>query len=211
MYTIHKDERVYLVDKSNNYKEFKSYTDFLIDRYRHRQWRNPNIKTLRDYLRPQNIARELSQNIGNNWNDTYIHFIPEKAGSWVGEDVKAVVDFILLDANFRVINSAQIRKDLDNYKVKKYTKRNWFKDYEWLGFRNGPVPGVHKIRWKFKSYYRRPRTTQERRISCGYKEYVRFSRNVINLPTTYDDVRRSSNGSRCWKDCTKKRKQWVRY
>jgi len=211
MHTINKDERVYLVDRDNNYEEFKSYTDFLLARYRKRQWRDPNRKTLREYFRPKSIAKELSQNIGNNWNDTYIYFEPIKTGSWIGKDIRSTVDFLLLDANFRVINTEQIEKDLDNYVPKKYTKRNRFKEYEWLGFRNGPVPYTGKRKWHFSHYYRRPKTTQERRLSCGHAPYVRACRNLMNLANSWDDMYRSDFHSICWKDCTKKKKQWMRY
>jgi hypothetical protein len=211
MHTINKDVRVYLVDRDNNYEEFKSYADFLLARYRKRQWLDPNRKTLREYFRPKSIATVLSQNIGNNWNDTYIHFVPEKPGGWLGKDVKDKIELILLDANFRVINTEKIKKDLDNYVPKKYTKRNRFKEYEWLGFRNGPVPYTRKRRWHFNQYYKRPKTTQERRLSCGCNPYVRACRNVKNLPNSWDDMHRGDSHTTCWKDCTKKKKQWMRY
>ena len=40
-----------------------------------------------------------------------------------------------------------------------------------------------------------------------YKQYVRAKRR--HLPTTWDDIRISSNDDRSWKNCTKKKKQWM--
>ena len=72
-------------------------------------------------------------------------------------------------------------------------------------FRSGPVPYIHNPRGY--CYIRLPHTTRELKDNCNdmYKDYVRGKRKF--LPTSYDDIVR--NRSRSWKDCTKKRKQWM--
>lgn len=72
-------------------------------------------------------------------------------------------------------------------------------------FRIDPVPGRGK-RIPYKVYYRKIRTTQERRMSLVYPEYTRVKRNMRNLPTTWDDIYRNDSFNKCWKH-SKKRKQ----
>lgn len=75
-------------------------------------------------------------------------------------------------------------------------------------FRNGPVPGIHKIRGY--NYIRSPHTTRELRDNCNDK-YINFVRGKRKkLPTLYDDIAVTSNKSKSWKDCTKKEKQWIK-
>lgn len=74
-------------------------------------------------------------------------------------------------------------------------------------YRYDPVPGVKHWRNSFKSYYRRMRTTQERRWACVHKEYVRGKRNYINLPNSWDDFCYSRR-EKGWKRSRKKR-QWM--
>lgn len=57
-------------------------------------------------------------------------------------------------------------------------------------------------------YFRRPRTTQERRWNEAHRKYVRGRRSPKLLPTTWDDMYKSSVDSRSWKDKFKKRRQW---
>ena len=40
-------------------------------------------------------------------------------------------------------------------------------------------------------------------------EYIRPSHRVKNLPNSWDDEPCSRYDSKCWKDCSKKRKQWM--
>lgn len=74
-------------------------------------------------------------------------------------------------------------------------------------FRIDPVPGTGH--WRKYCWLRHVRTTNERRQNSApeIKEFVRPARRAHNLPTVYDDIRRGQ--SRSWKDCTKKRKQWM--
>lgn len=69
----------------------------------------------------------------------------------------------------------------------------------WNG--EGPVPGVRRHRG-FR-YFRRPRTTQERRQAFAVREdkepAPRARRNATNLPNSYDDIGRSYIEARNWK------------
>ena len=62
-------------------------------------------------------------------------------------------------------------------------------------YRYDPVPGVHK--YPKGHYYRRIRTTQERRWSCFDHEYFRMKRNHKNIPNSWDDIQR--HFQRNWK------------
>lgn len=201
MHTVHKDFRVYLVDRNNDYQEFESYEKFIDYTAKAAYYRRQgNSIRWWHFESPLHYA---IRDIGNNWNDTY-QTCDEKYRT-----VVSTVDYILLDANFKVINTTKIKIDIDKYVHKGYNRcYRRFKDYEWLGFRTGPVPGTGVGRWHFRSYYKRPKTTQERRASHAHNGYVRAKRNDRHLPNTWDDIHKKYWNRRCWKDCTKKHKQW---
>ena len=60
-----------------------------------------------------------------------------------------------------------------------------------------------------RGYFRRPRTTQERKWNEAHQKYVRGRRSPKLLPTTWDDQFNSRGDSRSWKDKFKKRRQWM--
>lgn len=77
-------------------------------------------------------------------------------------------------------------------------------------FRCDPVPFVWGPYRGFYCWYKRPKTTQERRMSYFYGEYVRPKRRNHNLPNAWDDWRRSDiRTRRSWKN-KKIRKQWMK-
>lgn len=76
----------------------------------------------------------------------------------------------------------------------------------YLGFRNGPVPGVHKG-GRYGNSLRHPKTRQEIAANSYDKEYSRAKRRGFNLPTYYDDIGRSNWNAKSWKN-QKIRKQW---
>ncbi len=82
----------------------------------------------------------------------------------------------------------------------------WWKSHEGkYYYRCGPVPSTGH-RWG-KRCYRRPQTTNEYKLNTDpeYKNYTRGKRR--HLPTAWDDI--SLTYSKSWKDCTKKKKQWM--
>ena len=122
-------------------------------------------------------------------------------------------EYIVFDSMFRIIDVRLYEKEILSFVAPKNRKRKWSKpEFEYRyektkpEFRNGPVPNTgHK--WRFRNYYRRPRTTQEIRYNSipEYESFVRKKRRYI--PTVYDDIPR--NIYRSWKHQGKKRKQWM--
>jgi hypothetical protein len=77
-------------------------------------------------------------------------------------------------------------------------------------FRIDPVPFIFNFKGNFKNWYKRPKSTQERRLSFAYEGYVRGKRKSCNLPNAWDDYQRSDNRTRkSWKN-KKIRKQWMK-
>ena len=76
--------------------------------------------------------------------------------------------------------------------------------YHGYRYRIDSVPFIGKRRWRFSNYYRRMRTTQERRTNYAYEGYTRGKRR--NLSEAWDDIPRSNYYDRSWKNCTKKSK-----
>jgi len=74
-------------------------------------------------------------------------------------------------------------------------------------YRFDPVPGIHHFKNAIRYYYRRIKTTQERRWALAHKEYVRGKRRFTSLPNSWDDLRNSKEHIKNWKR-TKKRRQW---
>ena len=95
-------------------------------------------------------------------------------------------------------------------------RSRWFNKSRWIWwlsnkphtFRSGPVPCIRHNRVGLRCY-RHPRTTQERRLLCDplHREYGRARRR--KLPHTWDDISFGYAFPKCWKDCSKKRKQWM--
>jgi len=75
-------------------------------------------------------------------------------------------------------------------------------------FRCGPVPCIRHGRCLGRCY-RKPHTTQELRSLSDpdHREYSRARRRGI--PSTWDDIWFSNAYPKSWKDCTKKKKQWL--
>jgi len=89
---------------------------------------------------------------------------------------------------------------------------HWRIRYDASTFRTAPVPGTGKRGGGH--YFRRPRTTQERRAASAFgtdRDYieaggkVRASRNATNLVSAWDDIHRSRD-DRSWK--SSRRTQW---
>lgn len=100
-----------------------------------------------------------------------------------------------------------------NKRAKGYRNR-WYRDRYNFVFRDGPVPRTGKRSWG--SCWRHPKTTAERR-SAAYmvhdeemKDYnikIRGRRSFSNLPSVYDDFRRTNVNSKSWKN-QKRKHQW---
>lgn len=78
-------------------------------------------------------------------------------------------------------------------------------------FRVDPVPFCHGYsNWHFGCHYKRPKSTQERRLTFAYPEFVRKKRSFRMLPNAWDDYPRSDRfNKKSWKK-KKIRKQWMK-
>ena len=120
-------------------------------------------------------------------------------------------EYTVFDDDFRIIDMRLYEKEILAYRRPKSFKRKYKNkalEYKYEKtkpeFRNGPVPRTGQRRGH---YLRHPHTFNEMKQNCDpeYIDYVRKRRN--HLPTVYDDIWRYN--SHCWKDQSKKRKQWM--
>lgn len=58
-------------------------------------------------------------------------------------------------------------------------------------------------------YFRRPRTTQERRWNEAHRKFVRGRRSPKMIPSAWEDQYKKAVQSKSWKNKFKKRKQWM--
>ena len=130
--------------------------------------------------------------------------------------------YIFYDGLFRVIDINLFKNEILSFK-KTLGNLDWYNKIfykrKFLNcrvkktisyFRNGPVPGIHKIKGNWP-YFKMPKVMNEKRKNSVIEEYeyIRPSRRVKNLPDDWDDQPCSRYSSKCWKDCSKKRKQWM--
>jgi len=122
------------------------------------------------------------------------------------------VQYIVYDLFMNAVNSKQIEKDILKKEtfIVHYRKHSWrfyslANDPNYMGFRKGPVPLTgHRGRY---NYFRKVKTTQERRMNDAHKGHTRGKRR--NLSTSWDDVGRSDAFIKhSWKKVKKKR-QWM--
>lgn len=137
--------------------------------------------------------------------DTKVHL------DWVGNGWTDLREYVVFDSDYRIIDIRMYEKEILSYVEPKNRKRKWKNkalEYKYEKtkpeFRRGPVP---RTGGRYGHYYRHPKTFNEMKQNTDveYRQYVRKSR--LHLPTVYDDIYRDN--SRCWKDQSKKRKQWM--
>lgn len=150
------------------------------------------------------LSNRFLENFNCTMNDTRVYC------DWTSE-YSDLREYIVFDADFRTIDMRMFEKEILAYQRPKNHKRKWKTkalEYKYEKtkpeFRNGPVPSTGRRRG---SCYRHPKTLNEMRQNCDvkYQEYARKRRS--HLPTAWDDFYRDT--SRCWKDQSKKRKQWM--
>lgn len=123
--------------------------------------------------------------------------------------------YLFLDEENRIFDPRKyINEIIDIIKNNKFTKRKrygyrCFYESQLPDFRKGPVPGTGVRHNHRGSYYRHPKTMNEKRQSANveYKEYIPPKKHILNIPDAWDEIPRSK--SKSWKDQTKKRKQWM--
>lgn len=169
-----KNNKYYLIDRENNFREYKSFEHLV-----------------------SCLGKEFLRYVGNSFNDTYTtwthyyhnpYHIYERIG----------VDYIVMDSLNRVIQTRIIKEAIE--KSVKPERKYWSRldrSKNYLGFRNGPVPFIGKR--GYGKYYRHPKTKQAIVESVYDKKYIRKKRGRRQLPTSWDDVCRSDYNNRSWK------------
>jgi len=119
--------------------------------------------------------------------------------------------FVVRDKFGSVFSSNEVLNDfIARGKLRYRSRCPWIEAKYNFVYRQTPVPRTGKIKGYFKFYYKRPKTTQERRWSCAHKEYVRGKRRNHLLPNAYDDKPRGDIDNRkCWKN-KKVKRQWMK-
>jgi hypothetical protein len=117
--------------------------------------------------------------------------------------------FVVRDKFGSVFSSNEILNDFIDRNYKK-RKGWWFlRKYDYV-YRQTPVPHTGRRRWYFRSYYKHPKTTQEKRQGYEYKEFIRGKRHPANLPDVWEDHPRGDVRSRkSWKN-KKIKRQWMK-
>lgn len=114
--------------------------------------------------------------------------------------------WMVFDKNNSIIDIRNYKKDILKIEKRKYRwYRGGMKEKDLPEFRRGPVP--YTGHYKHYRFYRSPKTRNEFRqnTDAEYKEFVRPNRR--KLPTAWDEIVRDT--PKCWKDQSKKRKQWM--
>lgn len=129
------------------------------------------------------------------------------------EDSTYSTKYIVRDKFGSMFSRNEILKDIYEYNKSKCSKDPYVRKYkEWYDhviFRHTPVPGTGKNKWRFRNYYKKPKTAQEKRWSYAHKKYVRGKRRSHMLPSVWDDrVRGDIRNRKSWKN-RKKYKQWM--
>jgi hypothetical protein len=178
-------EKYYVFDRNYNHIEFYSY-QALLGFLGSRQYYYYSNREYEDYSE----------------YDYYYYYI----------DRKQYYYYDVYDEEFNLLSTAKLRLDISDYRYKDYWpyhRGGWLSvryEKNYLGFRNGPVPGTGNRR-RFYGAYRNPKTTQELRSNQGNNKYIRGRRKKNTLPNAWDDVARSNFKTKSWKN-NKVRKQW---
>lgn len=172
--------------------------DALIERLRKSSrevtsWWNEKTKIKNDFIDDFNCTGKdkMYYNFGNSY----------ETGRWE----YVLRRWMVFDKNNSVIDIRNYKDDILKIEKKKY---HWYRgvdEKDLPEFRKGPVP--YTGHYKYYRVYRHPKTRNELRqnTDAEYKKLVRPKRR--KLPTAWDDIVRDT--PRCWKDQSKKRKQWM--
>jgi len=115
--------------------------------------------------------------------------------------------YIVRDSFGSVFSPTEILHDIKEYNITKH-KEEYNARYNFV-FRSTPVPFTGVKRWKFRNFYKRPKTAQERRWNMAHKKYARGRRSKKYLPDSWWDIPRSDSFvKRSWKK-NKKKRQWM--
>ena len=201
--------KIYNVHKGCFVRVFKTMTELLefLARHQHiNSWwgeYRPGLESVLGYF------NSYLDDVNMNFNDE------KYVGTELSDTSYITRSYIFLDVDNRIFDPrTYIDEIVDIAKNNKFTKqkRSTYRCYnetQLPEFRNGPVPGTGVCHCHRGSYYRRPKTTRDKRDAANveYKEYIAPKRRILNLPDSWDEIPRQS--SKSWKDQSKKRKQWM--
>lgn len=205
------NEKFYVLERDGSCIKFEDYDALL-------KWLSGSF-TWGRRLWDHRDFRRIEQ-CGNNWNDTYMKPGVKGEDDYWWRSIRQHVKYIVYDYTDRVINVEYLKKDLEDFVPKKRDPTCWgfpprwamrFRDKGNYIFRHDPVPGTGGKRWHFRSYYKAPRTTQERKLygDLDHRIHGRGKRYPCNLPNSWDDRGRSDiRIKKNWKK-VKKKKQWM--
>jgi hypothetical protein len=152
-------------------------------------------------------TNSLFDEIAMNWNDTKTHAVWDQNHSHYVMK-KEPRTLMVFDEYDRIIDPRKFKDQILNYEFSYGNFR--YRRYGEYEFRRGPVPGIHRRTYHRSSYYRRVKTTQERRIAVDrqIRSYIRGRRNFRSLPSSWDEIPREIDHS--WK-AKKIKKQWMKH
>lgn len=149
----------------------------------------------------------LFDEIAMNWNDTKSNVVWDNELSKYTK-TKISRTLMVFDEYDRIIDPRVFKDKILNYE---FTYGGYhYRRYGKYKFRKGPVPGIHRISCHRGSYYRKVKTTQERKMACDreVKPYIRGRRSFRHLTDYWDEIPRNRN--HCWK-AKKIKKQWMKH
>lgn len=216
---IDKTEKIYLYDvyQGAYVKMFPTKLDalkFLASNKEKIDWCKGDRNTYLDHINMGNDKENLTVPKTYRDNDGQMRFY---------YDIQMVDrQYIFVDGLDRIVDFRLYRKEINylyekgqfDYESYPKRKKRWSKyslANRYSKFREEPVPFTGKR--SGTQAYRIPKlhNLYKQIADKEYQEFVRPKRNLNNLPNVYwDDAPvRSRFDSRSWKDCTKKRKQWM--
>ena len=216
---IDKSEKIYLYDvyQGAYIKMFPTKLDAL-------KFIASNRQKL-DWCKEDRNAYLDNINMGNDKQISYVQksYVDIEGKCHIFHDEELVDrQYIFLDGLNRIIDFRIYKKEIDylyekgifDFEVypKKKSKYSYFRfEKNNYRFRQDPVPFIgHKYHG---NNYRIPKlhNLYKQVADNEYSDFIRAKRNLNNLPNVYwdDAPLRSRYKSKSWKDCTKKRKQWM--
>ena len=216
---IDKSEKIYLYDvyQGAYVKMFPTKLDalkFLATKRENIDWCKEDRNTYLDHINMGNDKE--NQTVPKTYwdNDGQMHFY---------YDIQMVDrQYIFVDGLNRIVDFRIYKKEINylydkgmfDYESYPKRKKRWSKyslANRYSKFREEPVPFTGKR--SGTQAYRMPKlhNLYKQIADEEYQDFIRPKRNLNNLPNVYwDDAPvRSRFKSRSWKDCTKKRKQWM--
>lgn len=208
MYKVENNVRVHLFDVHKNaftsvFDSEEDLINFLAKTYS-KSWLN-------------GLTNPYIDSVNMNGNDT------ENNYNWFGEQTAYVRRYIFIDDNDRIIDVRKYKDEAIKRFEAKCERTAKEREEFWTSLQHGDVliNKYDKIPYRYRMdpvpnlirrrvgchWLRHMKTTQELRM-YGDEEHRKYARaRRKNIPTVYDDIPRGTQ--RCWKEQSKKRKQWM--